>query len=89
MSVVRCPRCGGCGRVVGTLGARRWYRCRICGGDFSHPRSEGKKPGLPAPAPQPGGRIVNERAWRRISTGLAQGANSREVVITGRRRRTP
>jgi hypothetical protein len=89
MSVVHCPRCRGRGRVLGTLGARRWYRCRICGGDFGHPRSNGKKPALPAPASQSGRRIVNERAWRRIADGAAPGASNKEVVIAVRRRRSP
>ncbi len=96
MSPARCPACQGCGRVLGALGALRWYRCRACGLDFSRPRSDDKQPRLPSPAPQSGRRIVNEHAWRRSNLG-AKGtasnatttARNEEVIVAGPRRRTP
>jgi len=30
-----CPRCGGPGVPMGTLGKLEWFRCRNCGWDFS------------------------------------------------------
>lgn len=33
---VPCPLCGGPSVVLGDLGSRRHYRCRNCGGQFSH-----------------------------------------------------
>lgn len=30
-----CPECEGRGVYMGTLGDRKWYRCRDCGVEFS------------------------------------------------------
>lgn len=37
---IRCPFCGAYGpNMLGVLGRRAHYRCRDCGGDYSHDRS--------------------------------------------------
>ena len=34
-AVVACPMCEGYATLLGRLGTRRHYRCRMCGIDFS------------------------------------------------------
>ena len=93
MSPACCPACQGSGRVLGTLGARRWYRCRACGVDFSRPRTARSQPGLPSPASLSGRRIVNERAWRRgthraaVTPGGAATAAGKDEILAARPRR--
>lgn len=95
MSPARCPACHGCGRVLGTLGALRWYRCRACGVDFSRPRATKPPPGLPSPASLSGRRIVNDRAWRRGSHRAAAtpadaaAAASSDTLAARPRRKAP
>jgi hypothetical protein len=93
MNPARCPACLGCGRVLGTLGALRWYRCRACGVDFSLPRATRSTPGLPSPASLPGQRMVNDRAWRRgthraaVTPADAAAAAARNDTLAARPRR--
>lgn len=37
MKAPHCPICAGEGVLLGALGLRRYFRCRQCGIDFSHP----------------------------------------------------
>lgn len=38
MKPPRCPVCPGFGRLLGSLGRFRWFRCRDCGIDFHRSR---------------------------------------------------
>jgi hypothetical protein len=93
MSPARCPACHGCGRVLGALGALRWYRCRACGVDFSLPRATKSPPGLPSPASLSERRTVNERAWRlgthraAVTPADAAAAAARNDTLAARPRR--
>lgn len=96
MSPARCPACHGCGRVLGTLGALRWYRCRACGVDFSRPRTTKSSLDVPSPASPSGRRMVNERAWRRGThraavalVGGASGVGKDEILAAPARRKAP
>lgn len=96
MSPARCPACRECGRVLGTLSALRWYRCRACGIDFSRPRKVVSPPCQPSPASLSGRRIVNERAWRRgthrtavTRVVVAAAADNEGIRVARPRRKTP